>query len=81
MKKLLVLSILLLAGCSMPAKEEVLTDNRNFEVERLFMVDGCDVYRFSDGLYSHYLTTCKGSTSDMKSCGKGCVYPEEIPTN
>lgn len=50
-------------------KEEVKTDN-GWQVEKIFEVDGCKVYRFySYG--AHYFTNCSGSTMTTKEVGTG----------
>lgn len=51
----------------------------DFEVKKLFTVDGCTVYRFTDGNY-HYFTTCKGSVVSRQQQGKSS-YSEEIRTD
>ena len=64
MKKLILIA-LIFAGCgqeSQPQKE-VETTNETYQVELLFEVDGCKVYRFLDGGYYRYFTTCKGAVS------------------
>ena len=65
---LIVLAVLVLSGCSKPAESTTRVGN-NFEVDKLFTVDGCTVYRFVD-VYTHYFTNCSGSTSYQVSYGK-----------
>lgn len=58
MKRILaLLAIASLAACSVDASGVVQTDNPNFTVEKLFTIDGCNVYRFGDG-ESRYVVTC-----------------------
>lgn len=72
--------VTLLVGCEKQALGPTPTDNQHFEVERLFTVNGCTVYRFEDANRGHYFSSCKGSTASPQNCGKGCVRDEEIPT-
>lgn len=70
MKKLILIA-LIFASCKKEAQQQVQSTNSNFQVELLFEVDGCKVYRFLDGDYK-YFTTCKGSVSwnTTQSAGK-----------
>ncbi len=61
MKKLLFIA-LIFAGCQREAQKEVQSTNQNFSVELLFEVDGCKMYRFSDGGRYIYWSDCKGKT-------------------
>lgn len=63
MKKVIIgltLGLILFTSCRRESTEVVETNNKNFNVELLFEVDGCKVYRFWDGGYK-YFTTCEGS--------------------
>jgi len=65
MKKVLIsltLGLILFTSCKREPTEVVKTNNTNFNVELLFEVDGCKVYRFWDGGYK-YFTTCNGSVN------------------
>jgi|LakMenEpi03Aug12_release.lakeMendotaPanAssembly.Ray.scaffolds.fasta_scaffold557286_2 hypothetical protein len=62
MKKLLLIA-LIFASCKREAQKQVQSTNSNFNVELLFEVDGCKVYRFRDGENYKYFTNCKGSVS------------------
>lgn len=73
---LVALAAIALTACDddrKPASEHVKNDNPDYRVQRLFSVDGCDVYRFDDGRRV-YFTNCKGSaqTEYTEHCGKGC---------
>lgn len=59
-----------LASCTKDGKQTIATDNMNFHVTLLFEVDGCKVYRFSDGVSVHYFTTCQGSVSHANKHGE-----------
>lgn len=62
MKKVIIsltLGLFLLTGCRKDF-EIIETNNKDFNVEFLFEIDGCKVYRFWDYGYK-YFTTCEGS--------------------
>lgn len=65
----LAASALVLAGCGKPAESSVRVGS-DFEVDKLFTVDGCAVYRFSDAGHLRYFTNCSGSTAYSVSSGK-----------
>jgi hypothetical protein len=71
MKKILFLGLIsvLFLSCRREGIEELKTDNANYNVELLFEVDGCKVYRFWDEGYK-FFTTCDGSVSHKKINGK-----------
>ena len=72
MKYLLILSVLFLSACQKnPESSRHVGD---FQVQRLFEVDGCTVYRFYDDR-TVYFTKCDGraNTSYTESCGKNCT--------
>lgn len=89
-----VLVALALAGCqpSEPRKPTrapgTVATSDDLETVKLFEVDGCRVYRFTEDRTRanawHYLTTCPGAVVSYRSesCGKGCtrLVPEESPT-
>lgn len=65
MKKVLIgltLGLILFTSCKREPTEVVKTNNTNFNIELLFEVDGCKVYRFWDDGYK-YFTTCNGSVN------------------
>ena len=70
MKKILFIGLvsILFLSCQREGIEELKTDNSNYEVELLFEVDGCKVYRFWDG-GNRYFTTCNGTVIN-KTTGK-----------
>lgn len=80
MKKL-ILALLILTSCQREGIKTEQTNNKEFDVTLLFEKDGCKVYRFYDGGYYRYFTTCKGSIQWEESCGKNCTNPMEITTN
>jgi hypothetical protein len=71
MKKLIILALCattLLTSCYQDALETKTTDNQYFNVELLFTVDSCKVYRFEDGGRSHYVVTgpnARNTTSEQ----------------
>lgn len=68
--------LLIVSGCSQPAQSTVRAGN-DFEVGKLFTVDGCTVYRFYDSGHSRYFTNCSGSTNYTTSSGK-TSYPDGV---
>lgn len=50
MRRLVVLSLLVLAGCTEPIKQ-VSSGNESFRVELMAVVDGCNVYRGNSDVY------------------------------
>lgn len=83
MKQILIFLALVLVSlsCDKEAKEKVETDNKEFNVELLFEIDGCKVYRFVDGGHNRYFTNCNGSVQWHESCGKNCTRAVEVPTS
>lgn len=80
MRIVFLAGLLVLAGCNNQAAEVRRTDNQNFEVERLFTVDGCTVYRFRDAGNTRYFSSCQGSTSWTEPRGKTSTAIE-VPTS
>jgi hypothetical protein len=58
------------------------SSNKDIMVDKLFEYDGCLVYRFFDQGRHHYFVKCAygSSTKQLISCGKNCIYAEEIET-
>ena len=85
MNKLVVaLSCLILAACSEPAESTASSSNPNVSVEKLLTVDDCTVYRFQDGGYNRYFSSCKSGRSEATyqlTCGKNCSRQETISSN
>jgi hypothetical protein len=83
LKSFLLLAALGLTGCYNDAESTAGSSNAKFEVQRLFTVDGCTVYRFTDAGV-RYFANCRGSVSadHFASCGKNCTHrvTDEIPT-
>jgi hypothetical protein len=50
-----IAAVLVLSACHKPAEDMIQT--KHYEVERLFDIDGCNVYRFFDSGYK-YVVTC-----------------------
>ena len=68
----LVVFTMLMAGCAKEPKTTARV-NAEYSVDRLFVADGCTVYRFYDDMGYRYFTNCHGSTSWEESCGKHCT--------
>lgn len=90
MKKLMILmAMFLLSSCSNNCGENknettttTTTTINGWEVEKLFEIDGCAVYRFGESDewgHSKYFTTCQGSVDYLERRGKRNVY-KELPT-
>ena len=69
MKRVVLLIAIGLSGCYRDPISVSLTENREFDVEKLFTHRGCTVYRFFDN-GPKYFTDCKGSTEWEESNGK-----------
>jgi hypothetical protein len=67
-----LLAIAALTACG-GKPEETRAVGVDFQVDKLFTVDGCTVYRFGDAGYMRYFTNCSGSTSWQEPCGKNCT--------
>lgn len=80
MKKIAVILLLALSGCYKDAKETILTNNTEFNIQLLFEVDGCKVYRFSDGGFARYLTICPNSSVQWTQKTGKSSRPMEIQT-
>lgn len=65
MKRFILVTAILatLTGCQSRPLAYVNTENPEVELAKIFEVDGCNVYRFSDSGTSKYLTTCPGSVA------------------
>ena len=50
----------LFIGCEKQGIKKVETDNSEFNVTLLFIVDSCKVYRFKDGANYRYFVTSQG---------------------
>lgn len=73
MKKLLVLiAFVFVSGCIPVQSENTQHTVTGASVEKLFTVDGCSVYRFSDAGRRVYFTNCRGNTQWKETCGKNC---------
>lgn len=73
----ILMVVMLLTACN---KEPESTQNvgSDFSVGKLFTVDGCTVYRFSDGGRNVYFTNCKGQTNSSRQEGKYTKYDNVI---
>ena len=79
----LLLSLALLSACERRAESSA-SAGADFVVDRLFVHDGCTVYRFKDGGSARYFSRCDGAAfsgvSWSESCGKGCTRQVHVPT-
>ncbi len=80
---LTVLLVLGVTGCAKTPMGET-AHKGDFAVSKLFVQDGCTVYRFYDAGQLVYFTKCEGvtnsSASSIQSCGKNCERAELNPT-
>lgn len=80
MNKCLILALVFLSvACSEQIPPlEVTVVQKTYQVDKLFEVDGCRVYRFEDGGHSRYFTNCSGATQWHEGCGKNCTRPVNV---
>lgn len=72
----LCLLLATLAGCERQPVITTLTGN--FAVDKLFTVDGCSVYRFTDSGWPRYFTDCRGTAEWTEPCGSDCYRPNGV---
>lgn len=75
----LAIAVISLTGCEKEPVSTVYAGN-GAQVGKLFTVDGCSVYRFSDGGNNVYFTNCSGGTQWTQNCGKNCTRKVNVPT-
>lgn len=83
-KLLLAMALgLVIAACA-KAPTGGTVQHGDFNVSKLFTVDGCTVYRFYDSGDFKYFTKCEraesSSISGEEYCGKNCVHKNDIGT-
>lgn len=76
--KLALFVVIVLAGCSSPGVSVSQTDNKNFNVEKLFTNDNCAIYRFFDGGDAIYYADCHGESHASWNQLHGKIY---VPMN
>lgn len=81
-KAALLLSAMLLSGCY-NAPEEVTATKNDYQVGKLFTVDGCSMYRFKDAGNYIYFSNCRGEVdSSYKRASKNSkTIHTRVPTN
>lgn len=67
--------LMVLVACAKDPQSSTTTGN--FEIDKLFVYEGCTMYRFGDAGNYHYFAKC-GNSVDVESnwdesCGKGCT--------
>ena len=77
MTKVILIVALLLSACG-GKEESSISVSKDFTVDRLFIIDSCQVYRFSDAGRYIYFTNCNGSTKWHYSCGKNCQEDNNV---
>lgn len=71
------------AACTAEPISQVPTDNVSITAAHIATIEGCRVYRFRDGGYDRYLTTCPGSVSARQTVSSGKTHssrPDDIQT-
>jgi len=82
MKKLII-AIICLAGilfsaCEKKGIEVTHTENPNFSPTLLFTIDDCNVYRFEDNGYNHYIVTGKKAISVERNWTEDDTHKQEV---
>lgn len=72
-----ITTIAIIVGCTPPEATQSVGVDGKYKVETLFTVDGCTVYRFSDG-WARYFTNCSGTTMYSVPYNKSS-RPDSIP--
>lgn len=83
LRLIIVLMLVLLVACGKTPQSSAQTENPSFQVDTLFVKDGCTVYRFKDNFRFVYFTRCVRGESKTKwdePCGKACTRPVEVST-
>lgn len=79
MKFMTIIAVMIaLTGCE--KAPEVQIQSGEFNVERLFTVDGCTAYRFRDSDRAIYYTNCNGSTQSEYRHGRA-MKQETVQTD
>ena len=70
-----IAAAVLIAGCSPKPIETRKTDNAEVKAELIATVDGCRIFRLSNGWTSMYFAHCPLNATVQwdETCGKGCV--------
>lgn len=79
-KTFIFFALIFIISCTRPAKETVTSDNPSFQVELLFEVDGCKVYRFTDNGGYKYFSNCNGAVTWNERHGK-TTHTVSLSTN
>lgn len=69
----LVAAALVLGACGKNPTDTLKTDNRAISVDKLFQIDGCQVYRFRDGGEKQYFVRCATSTTTLRVDNHGAA--------
>ena len=70
MKKLIIIALLFASCDDRQPQKDVETSNNDYQIQLLFEIDGCKVYRFFDRGSTRYFTNCKGNVTWETSNGK-----------
>lgn len=82
---ILLMCMMFLSSCEnhKVTPQKVTESLDDFEVVKLFVKDGCTLYRFFDKSHYRYFSSCSGETTaeQPQTCGKSqCPYGDSIPT-
>ncbi len=81
MKKLILLLCTLFCSCTSHNEKTVIhSDNANYNVRVLFVVNGCTVYAFEDRGWDVYFTSCEGKTRSNRADYQGKVLVRHSKT-
>lgn len=75
MKLFIVVAVIVLAACTEKPLSTIQSNNPNYQVDKLFSHEGCDVYRFEDGGHKYFVRCADKtsvSTNWTETCGRGC---------
>ena len=79
MKRILCALCILWAGCTGPVMETKKVNS--YDVQLIFEIDDCKVYRFNDGGHNHYFVNRSGGqTMTYQQDGEDSTHPETIQT-
>jgi len=78
------IALVFLAGCAdpIPQDKQIKTTNPQYQVDLLFKINGCDMYRFIDGQHIWFLMCPNNQPKTVwqENCGKGCIRQNGVET-
>jgi hypothetical protein len=67
MKRLLIILVAMLAGCSVAPQSTLTTSGATMQIDVMVNFGDCILYRFTDVGSHHYITWCHAGTVAMES--------------